>query len=51
MKYIEHLFVGGSVKDLDTILYSLHKDIPVFHLYCICLFYGEKRNYVRKRNL
>ena len=24
MKYIEHLFVGGSVKDLDTILYSLH---------------------------
>ena len=46
MKYIEHLFVGGSVKDLDTILYSLHKNIPVFHLYCICLFYAEKRNHV-----
>lgn len=46
MKYIEHLFVGGSVQDLDTILYSLSRDITVFHLYCICLFYNKKRNHV-----
>lgn len=46
MKYIEHLFVGGSVQDLDTIFYSIHKNIPVFHLYCICLFYGNQKNHV-----
>ena len=46
MKYIEHLFVGGSVQDLDTILYSIDKSIPVFHLYCICLFYSNQKNHV-----
>lgn len=46
MKYIENLFVGGSVQDLNTILYSLRQNITVFHLYCICLFYGTEKNHV-----
>lgn len=46
MKYIEDLFVGGSVQDLSTILYSLRQNIPVFHLYCICLFYDKKGNHI-----
>ena len=26
--------------------YSIHKNIPVFHLYCICLFYGNQKSHV-----
>lgn len=46
MKLIEDLFVGGSVQDLNTVVYSLRQDIAVFHLYCICLFYDKKRNHM-----
>lgn len=38
MELIPELFVGGSVKDVSTIVYSLKRDIPVQGLYCICLF-------------
>ncbi len=46
MKYIEDLFVGESVEDLNTILYSIHHNIPVFHLYCICLFYEKEKSHM-----
>lgn len=41
MEFIEEIFVGESVKDLSTIIYSLKRGIPVFNLYCICLFSRE----------
>lgn len=42
MKLIDNLFVAGNVKDLETVVYSLRRNIPVLHLYCIVLF--EDRN-------
>ena len=42
MEWIEDLFVGGSVTDLETVVYSLRRGIPVLHIYCIVLF--EDRN-------
>lgn len=42
MKLIDNLFVAGNVKDLETVIYSLRRNIPVLHLYCIVLF--EDRN-------
>ena len=42
MKLIDNLFVAGNVKDLETVVYSLRRSIPVLHLYCIVLF--EDRN-------
>lgn len=42
MKLIDNLFVAGNVTDLETVIYSLRRGIPVLHLYCIVLF--EDRN-------
>lgn len=42
MELIENLFVGGNVTNLETIVYSLRRGIPVLHLYCIVYF--EDRN-------
>lgn len=42
MKLIDNLFVAGNVTDLETVVYSLRRSIPVLHLYCIVLF--EDRN-------
>ena len=42
MKLIDNLFVAGNVKDLETVVYSLRRSIPVLHLHCIVLF--EDRN-------
>ena len=38
MKLIDNLFVAGNVKDLETVVFSLRRSIPVLHLYCIVLF-------------
>ena len=35
MELIENLFVGGNVSDLETIVYSLRREVPVLRLYCI----------------
>ena len=43
MKLIENLFVAGNVKDLETVVYSLRRSIPVLHLYCIVLFEDKNR--------
>ncbi len=43
MKLIENLFVAGNVTELETVVYSLRRDIPVFHLYCIVLFEDKNR--------
>lgn len=40
--FIEELFIGGSVKDLGTVVYGLRRRIPVHNVYCIALFLGEK---------
>ena len=42
MKLIDNLFVAENVTDLETVVYSLRRGIPVLHLYCIVLF--EDRN-------
>ena len=43
MELIEDLFVGSNVTDLETILYSLRREIPVLHLYCIVYFEDKNR--------
>ena len=43
MKLIDNLFVAGNVKDLETVVYSLRRSIPVLHLYYIVLFEDKKR--------
>lgn len=42
MELIENLFVAENVTDLETVIYSLRRNIPVLRLYCIVLF--EDRN-------
>ena len=43
MKLIDNLFVAGNVTDLETIVYSLRRGIPVLHLCCIVLFEDKNR--------
>lgn len=43
MKLIENLFVAGNVEDLETVVYSLRRGIPVLHLYCIVFFEDKNR--------
>ena len=54
---IDNLFVGESVKDISTVIYSLNKNISVFNIYFIC--YNEIKNnieilssneFIKKRN-
>jgi len=35
MEFIEDVFIDDSIKDLDTVLYSLKKGIPVYNVYVI----------------
>lgn len=43
MQLIENLFVAGNVTELETVVYSLRRSIPVLHLYCIVLFEDKNR--------
>ena len=43
MKLIDNLFVAENVTDLETVVYSLRRSIPVLHLYCIVLFEDKNR--------
>lgn len=43
MEIIDDLFVGGNVTELETIVYSLRRGIPVLHLYCIVYFADKNR--------
>ena len=43
MELIENLFVGGNVSDLETIVYSLRREVPVLQLYCIVYFEDKNR--------
>lgn len=43
MELIENLYVGGNVTDLETVVYSLRRGIPVLHLYCIVYFTDKER--------
>ncbi len=43
MKLIENLFVAGNVTELETVVYSLRRDIPIFRLTCIVLFEDKNR--------
>ncbi len=43
MQCIEDLYVGQSVSDLGTVLYSLRRNIPVIRLYCIAWFPAQNR--------
>ena len=42
MELIEDMFVSENVTDLETVVYSLRRNIPVLRLYCIVFF--EDRN-------
>lgn len=37
MDFIEDIFVDENIEDLNTIIYSLKKGIPVFNIYLICV--------------
>lgn len=43
MEFIDEIFVGESIQDLGTIIYSLRRKIPVFQIYCICLFDSPRK--------
>lgn len=43
MQLIDNLFVAGNVTDLETVVYSLRRSIPVLHLNCIVLFEDKNR--------
>lgn len=43
MNLIDNLFVAGNVTDLETVVYSLRRGIPVLHLTCIVLFEDKNR--------
>ena len=43
MKLIDNLFVAGNITDLETVIYSLRRSIPVLHLTCIVLFEDKNR--------
>jgi|GEM_PF-361555 len=37
MDFIDDIFVDENVENLNTIIYSLEKGIPVFNIYLICV--------------
>lgn len=37
MDFIEDIFVDENIEDLNTIIYSLKRGIPVFNIYLICV--------------
>ncbi len=37
MNFIENIYVGEGVDDLETVYYSLKRGIPVFNIFCICI--------------
>lgn len=43
MELIEDLFVGSNVASVETIVYSLRRDIPVLRLDCIVYFEDKNR--------
>lgn len=43
MEFLEDLFIGGNVTDVETIVYSLRRGIPVLRLYCIVYFEDKNR--------
>lgn len=59
MKFIENVFVSENVDDIETVIYSLKKNIPVFNVYCICIDFNSKnifeilssRELLGKRNI
>lgn len=43
MELIDNLFVAENVSNLETVIYSLRRDIPVLRLYCIVYFADRNR--------
>ena len=43
MQCIDDLYVGASVSDLGTVLYSLRRNIPMIRVYCIFWFANNHR--------
>ena len=41
MEFIDELFVDKKIKDIETVIYSLKKGIPVYNIYII---YIEEKN-------
>lgn len=37
MRFIENVFVSDNIKDLNTVVYSLKRNIPVFDIYVVCV--------------
>ena len=36
MRFIENIFVSDSIEDINTVIYSLKRNMPVFNIYVIC---------------
>lgn len=36
MRFIENVFVSDSIEDINTVVYSLKRDIPLLGIYVIC---------------
>lgn len=45
MDFIENIYVGENVDDLETVYYSLKRGIPVFNIYCICINNNSKNTF------
>ena len=43
MEMIEDVFVSGGVTDLETVVYSLRRNIPVLRIYCVVYFADKNR--------
>lgn len=43
MRLLEDLFVGAGVTDLETVVYSLRRQIPVLRLWCVVFFEDRQR--------
>ena len=36
--FIDNIFVGKEIEDLNTVIYSLKNGIPVYNIYIICVY-------------
>ncbi len=45
MNFIENMYVGESVDDIETVYYSLKRGIPVFNTFCICINEKSKNTF------
>ncbi|MGE4214511.1 MAG: hypothetical protein AB7E42_07015 [Anaerotignaceae bacterium] len=51
MDFINDIFVDENIEDLNTIIYSLKRGIPVFNIYLVCINDGDENTaYIMSSN-